>query len=237
MSGNFYGVGLGPGDPKLITVKALEVLKAVDRIIAPMSREDRNLARDIIEYHRLESKTEYLSFPVTNVAEELIRAWENTAVKVKSYLHDGDVAFASLGDPLLYGRYLYLFRLLQIDPNFEAEIRTVPGITSMNAAAALGNYYLTKGDDQLALVTGNISGVIMESYCRLFATIVIYKPPVCPVDLLRIFYRACPSGRGILVENAGMPNERMIMLKPEVYPTDTGYFTTIILHTGLGSGK
>ncbi len=236
MSGNFFGVGLGPGDPELITVKALKILNTVDRIVAPMSREGRSLAGDILRYHGLESKTEYLFFPMTNVEEELIIAWENAALQVKSHLNNYDVAFVTLGDPLLYGSYLYLFRLLQTDFDFGFQIRTVPGITGMNAAAARGNFYLTKGDDRIALVTGKISKDEFEIYCNSFQTIVIYKPPVCPADLLRIFYRVCPAGCGILAENTGMPNERIIALKPEIYPTDTGYFTTIILHTGLGTG-
>lgn len=233
MSGTFYGVGLGPGDPELITVKALKILNTVGRIITPMSGKGQMLAGEILRYHGLEDKTEYLTFPKTDVAEELVAAWEDVAQEVKNHLKDYDIAFVTLGDPLLYGSYLYLFRLLQIDPTIHTKIYTVPGITGMNTVAARGNYYLTKGDDRLALVTGKISGAELESYCRSFETIVIYKPPVCPVDLLRVFYRICPSGSGILVENAGMGSERIITLKPEVYPTDIGYFTTLILHTGL----
>ncbi len=235
MSGNFYGVGLGPGDPELISVKGLKILKAAERIIAPESRDGRSLAGEILRYHQLESKTEYLHFPMTNVAEDLVTAWEKAASKVKSYLKDYDVAFVTLGDPLLYGSYLYLFRLLQTDPELGVQIQTVPGITGMNSAAARGNFYLTRANDRLVLVTGKIGAAEFESYCNSFETIVIYKPPVSPVDLLRIFYRICPAGSGILAENTGMPNERIIILKPEVYPTNTGYFTTIILHTGLGS--
>ena len=237
MSGYFFGVGLGPGDPELITVKALKILKAVDRIIAPMSRDGRSLVGSILRDYGLERKIEYLSFPTTNVVEELIAGWEKAVAKVKTYLKEYDVAFVTLGDPLFYGSYLYFFRLLQIDPEFRAQIRTIPGIMSMNASAAQDNFYLTKGDDRLIIITGKINKVELETYCNAFETIVIYKPPVCPVDILRIFYRVCPMGSGILAENIGMPNERIISLKPEIYPTDTGYYTTIILHTGLGSGQ
>lgn len=235
MSGNFYGVGLGPGDPELISVKGLKILKTVDRIIAPESRDGRSLAGEILRYHELDGKTEYLHFPMTNVAEELVTAWENAVLQVKSCLKDYDVAFVTLGDPLFYGSYLYLMRLLQTDSESGTQILTVPGISGMNAAAARSNLYLTKGDDRLVLVTGKISRAEFESYCKIFETIVIYKPPVYPADLLRTFYRICPTGSGILAENTGMPKERIVVLKPEVYPTDTGYFTTIILHTGLGS--
>jgi precorrin-2/cobalt-factor-2 C20-methyltransferase len=234
MSGFLYGVGLGPGDPELITVKALKTLKAVDRIVVSESGEGRNLAGNILNDLGLESKTEYLSFPRTNEVEELIVAWENAVSKVKILLKDFDVAFVTLGDPLLYGSYLYLFRLLQIDPGFRTQIQTIPGVMGMNASAALDNFYLTKGDDRLIMITGKISKSEFETYCNSFETIVIYKPPVCPVDLLRIFYRVCPMGRGILAENTGMPDERIISLKPEIYPTDTGYYTTIILRTGSG---
>lgn len=234
MSGNFYGVGLGPGDPELISVKALKILKTVDRIIAPKSRNGRSLAGNILSYHELEAKTEYLYFPMTRVAEDLVAAWENAALQVKTYLTESDVAFVTLGDPLLYGSYLYLFRLLQTDQDLRVQIQTIPGITGMNAAAAQSNFYLIKGDDRLVMVTGKISKDEFETYCRSFETIVIYKPPTCPTDLLRAFYRICPAGKGILSENIGMPDERVIILKPEIYPTETGYFTTLILHTGLG---
>ncbi|NLW47134.1 MAG: precorrin-2 C(20)-methyltransferase [Firmicutes bacterium] len=233
MSGFFYGVGLGPGDPELITVKALKILKAVDRIVAPVSRDGLCLAGNILNDLGFESKTEYLSFPRTNEVEELIVAWEDAVLKVKTYLKEYDVAFVTMGDPLLYGSYLYFFRLLQIDPGFRTQIETIPGVMGMSASAAQHNFYLTKGDDRLIMITGKISKGEFETYCNSFETIVIYNPPVCPVDILRIFYRLCPMGRGILAENTGIPDERIISLRPEIYPTDTGYYTTIILRTGL----
>ena len=65
MNGTFYGLGLGPGDPELLTVKALTILKQVDLVFAPLSREGRSLAADIVKYHLPQARIEYLEFPMT----------------------------------------------------------------------------------------------------------------------------------------------------------------------------
>jgi precorrin-2/cobalt-factor-2 C20-methyltransferase len=229
MNGTFYGLGLGPGDPELLTVKALTILKQVDLVFAPLSREGRSLAADIVKYHLPQARIEYLEFPMTEDGAKLQAAWQQAVTKVGSHLANKSVAFVTLGDPLLYGTYLYLYR--GIKESYPAvNISTVPGIPGMCAVAACSNFYLTAENDRLLLITGKVELDKFAEYCRNFETIVIYKPRANFRDFIQCFYMVAPAGTGIIVERCGMAEEKIISLRREYYPPVIDYFTIVILH-------
>jgi precorrin-2/cobalt-factor-2 C20-methyltransferase len=229
MNGTFYGLGVGPGDPELITVKALTILQQVPLVLAPRSREGRSLAADIVQYHLPQARIEYLEFPMTEDAAKLQAAWQQAVTKVGTLLANQSVAFVTLGDPLLYGTYLYLYRGLK-ESYPEVNIKTVPGIPGMCAVAACSNFYLTAENDRLLLLTGKIELDKFEEYCRSFETIVIYKPRANFGELLQRFYQVAPMGTGIMVERCGMAAEKILALRREYCPPVIDYFTIVILH-------
>ena len=229
MSGTLYGLGLGPGDPELLTVKALSILKKVDRVYAPMSQDGRSIAADIVKYHLPEARIEFLKFPMTDDSAKLESAWAKAVIEVGGYLDTKSVAFVTLGDPLLYGTYLYLYR--GIKESFPAvNIHTVPGIPGMCAVAACSNFYLTAENDRLLLITGKVEIDKFEEYCRSFETLVIYKPRADFRMLIECFYEVAPAGTGVIVERCGMTEEKIIYLNPENCPQEIDYFTIAILH-------
>lgn len=154
--GKFYGVGVGPGDPRLLTLRAVEVLQSVDIVAIPKSRLDReSVAWEIVREHcRDETKLLELEMPMTSDQHVLLEAWRAGAEAVLSRLSQGlKVAFITIGDPSLYSTYSYLLQFLR--PELEPEqIETVPGISAMSAAAARIHAPLALGDEPLLILPG-----------------------------------------------------------------------------------
>jgi len=128
-----YGVGLGPGDADLITVKGRRVLRSVETVYTP-----GRLSRSVAVEHVDASTLGDLDFPMTRDPEELRRAWRAAAEEVAPVVRDGDAAFVTLGDPNVYSTFGHLRRTLDaFHPDVDVE--TVPGVSAMTAfASALG---------------------------------------------------------------------------------------------------
>lgn len=157
--GTLYGVGVGPGDPELITVKALRILKQVSHIFAAASsKNDFSFAHNIVRPYLGEAAVEPLPFPMTRDRAKLEAAWLANARRVLAVLEQGrDAAFITIGDPMTYSTYGYLLKTLQaLKPDLK--VVTIPGITSYNAAAALANIPLTEGEESFYLVSGARGG-------------------------------------------------------------------------------
>ncbi|TCL74072.1 precorrin-2/cobalt-factor-2 C20-methyltransferase [Hydrogenispora ethanolica] len=228
--GVFYGVGLGPGDPELLSIKGLAVLKRAGRIYAPGNHGGQSLAGAIVRHHLPDAPLEYLEMPMTREREALETAWREGAGRILASLSRTDVAFVTLGDPLLYGSYLYLYREIRsADP--AVVIRTIPGITGFSAVAARCNVYLTEGSDRLLLLTGTTDPLQFQWYCREFETLVIYKPGADGAGLCELFFASCPAGEGVLVSRCGMAGEAVTPLGPGRTLPPLDYFSIIILHT------
>ncbi|MBP6610869.1 MAG: precorrin-2 C(20)-methyltransferase [Paludibacter sp.] len=153
MNGIFYGIGVGPGDPDLLTVKAVKVLAQVDVLAIPEStKEGGSVAYDIAKPH-LKSDVSTLSLTFPMIKDEVARQkfrYEN-AMLIKEQIEAGkNVAFLTLGDPLLYSTYIYLLDYLK---DSGIEIVTVPGIYSFSAISSVANLPIVKGDESLALIS------------------------------------------------------------------------------------
>jgi precorrin-2/cobalt-factor-2 C20-methyltransferase len=128
-----YGVGLGPGEADLVTVRGRRVLESVDTVHSP-GRLSRSVAREYVP----ESALGDLDFPMTRDPEELRTAWRAAAEAVAEAAADGDVAFVTLGDPNVYSTFGHLRRTLStFHPDVDVEV--VPGVSAVTAfATALG---------------------------------------------------------------------------------------------------
>jgi precorrin-2/cobalt-factor-2 C20-methyltransferase len=162
--GNFYGVGVGPGDPRLLTLQAVDVLKSVDLVAIPKSKLDReSVAWDIAKVHcPVNVRLVKLEMPMTADQQVLAKAWRDGAQTLLAELKQGkSVAFITLGDPSLYSTYSYLLNILQEELPQEC-IATVPGITAMSAAAARFNLPLATGDEPLLILpsTEDVGGFL-----------------------------------------------------------------------------
>ncbi|WP_280449006.1 SAM-dependent methyltransferase, partial [Nocardia brasiliensis] len=140
--GKLWGVGLGPGDPELVTVKAARVIAAADVIAFHSARHGRSISRAIAApYMRADQLEEHLVYPVTTETTDhpggyqgaIDEFYEQAAQRLATHLAAGrSVALLAAGDPLFYSSYMHMHRRLA--DRFEAEI--IPGITSVGAAGA-----------------------------------------------------------------------------------------------------
>ena len=153
MKGKLYGVGVGPGDPELLTMKAVRIIKSCDIIVVPKAMSGgESIALEITnQYIPKETPVEALHFPMgTEDQEEKI--YEAYQV-VEGYLQEGkNVAFLTIGDPFVYSTYIYLLE------HFKGEgyaIETIPGITSFCASASLAETPLVIGDENLLILPGS----------------------------------------------------------------------------------
>ncbi|WP_249226736.1 precorrin-2 C(20)-methyltransferase [Alicyclobacillus mengziensis] len=153
--GRLFGVGVGPGDPELITVKAYRILKQAPVIAYPKKRSaSKSYALEIVELYVDAGKKTMLGlvFPMTRDPAELASKWQQTADRVWAELVVGrDVAFVTEGDPMLYSTFIHLARLLQ-EQHPDVEIQSIPGISSVNAAASRFGQALADGDESVAIV-------------------------------------------------------------------------------------
>ncbi len=153
-AGVLHGIGVGPGDPDLITVKGAALLSRCEYLFVPKARPAaESLALRIAERHvGPGAEVRELVFPMLKDRSELEIWWGRAAGEVAEVLREGhDACFLTLGDPLLYSTYIYLIEALkEILP--EARIETVPGIAAMNAAAALTGFALGEGKETVTVV-------------------------------------------------------------------------------------
>lgn len=153
--GTLYGLGVGPGDPELITVKAFRLLKECPVIAYPRKKRGaKSYALAITElYVNTEQKEMVgLTFPMTRDREALELQWSKTVATVYGYLREGkDVAFVTEGDPMIYSTYIHLMRLMK-ERHPEVVAKSIPGISSVNASASQLGIPLADGDEQIAIV-------------------------------------------------------------------------------------
>src|SRR6056297_1688601 len=128
-----YGIGLGPGQADLVTVRGKEVLESVDVVYSP-----GRLSRTVALKHVDESNIGDLDFPMTRDAKKLREAWKAAAEEIAPQAREGDAAFVTLGDPNVYSTFGHLRRTLDaFHPAVDVEV--VPGVSAMTAfATALG---------------------------------------------------------------------------------------------------
>ncbi len=154
--GTLYALGAGPGDPELITLKAVRVLSQVPVVFAAASsRNDYSLALSIVSPHlRPGTPVVRLPFPMTRDQNVLTASWEANATLVLKHLRTGlDAAFVTLGDPLTYSTYQYLSRtLLGMEP--QTPLSVVSGVSSVQASAAAAGIGLAESGENLMVLSG-----------------------------------------------------------------------------------
>jgi precorrin-2/cobalt-factor-2 C20-methyltransferase len=155
--GTFYGIGVGPGDPELMTVKAQGVLQKVRQVFTPIAGEGReSIAHTIAQqFISPDATVTKLLFPMTRDTTAWEQSWEDNSHQIARVLEEGhDVAFLTLGDPMTYSTYGYLLRKMG-DLYPQVKSVTIPGVPSYLAVAAAANLPLVEGSEILTLIPGN----------------------------------------------------------------------------------
>ncbi|MCX5873531.1 MAG: precorrin-2 C(20)-methyltransferase [Deltaproteobacteria bacterium] len=175
--GTFYGVGVGPGDPELLTLKAVEIISRSKFIFVPKARgATESLVLRIVESCLPPgAKIELLEFPVVRDRQNVQSRWNDSFIPVVNVLRSGnDACYLTLGDPYIYSTYIYLVRAIQRCVE-EINIVTIPGITAFNAAAALTEFSLAEADESITLVPGSIPAETANEFSSLPGTMIVMK--------------------------------------------------------------
>jgi precorrin-2/cobalt-factor-2 C20-methyltransferase len=171
-------VGVGPGDPELLTRKAERIIREVPVICAPTGAADAaSYALSIVEQFVDRSRQEVLVqvFPMKKDQAGLDAFWEEAAAQVATRVRGGeDVAFITIGDPFLYSTFLYIYRIFQERyPDIPVEI--VPGISSINAAAAAAGVPLGMTSDRIAILPATYEDDELRRTFTDFDTVILMK--------------------------------------------------------------
>ena len=236
--GRFYGLGIGPGDPKLVTVRAAEILGLCPNLFVPKSRESRDsLALEIVKpYTTARTVVRELVFPMTKDPGKLETSWRKSAREVVDVLQRGeDACFITLGDALLYSTYIYLARAIRAAlPG--VEIETVPGVTSFSAAAALTSFPVGEGADRIAILPVSDNVDQLRPVLEQFETVVLMKVAKNLPRIIDLLADLGLTDNAVFVAKAGQEHERIEtdLLKLRGEGDKVGYLATILVNTRKG---
>jgi precorrin-2/cobalt-factor-2 C20-methyltransferase len=209
--GTLYGIGVGPGDPELLTLKAARILRNSPCIYLPTSRlSTQSYVTDVVQ-HYANSTCEIcpVTFFLAADSDQRREHWQQTADEIAERLRTGqDVAFVTLGDTLLYSTYIYLLRALRMQYP-EARVETVPGISSFSLAAALTNMPLGEGSQSLQIIpSANDFGVIEKALAD-GGGVVLMKIGRYLQEIIGLLDRLGTLHRSVFVSRAGLPDQRV----------------------------
>jgi precorrin-2/cobalt-factor-2 C20-methyltransferase len=224
--GSLYGIGVGPGDPELITLKGLRLLRACPVLAYPAPERGESLARRIAAPHLPGHQTEIaIRMPLSVERFPALEVYDRAAAELGSHLAAGrDVAVLCLGDPFFYGSFMYLFERLAADH----KVVVVPGVTSVAAAAAAAGLPLVAGNDTLAVIPASLPDAEIErrlAACDAAAVVKLGRNFARVRDLLE---RLQLTNRTRYIEHATMRDERQLTL-PEVAPDSVPYFSLLLV--------
>ncbi|HTU75914.1 MAG TPA: precorrin-3B C(17)-methyltransferase [Trebonia sp.] len=241
--GTLYGVGLGPGDPELVTVKAARLIGAAPVIAYHCARHGRSVARSIAApYLRGDQVEEQLVYPVTTEATDhpggydgaMEEFYASAAERLAAHLAQGrDVVLLAEGDPLFYSSYMHMHK--RINARFRTQI--VPGVTSLSAASAALAMPLVEGDDVLTVLPGTLPRAELASRLRAPGAAAIMKIGRS-YERVRAALEDCGRlEQASYVERASGGDRQVIERAGDVDPAAVPYMSLVIAAGPEASGR
>ncbi len=227
MTGTLYGLGVGPGDPELITLKALRLLQAAPVIAYPAPEDGDSLARAIVAGHLPGGQHEIaIRMPLAVARFPAQAVYDSAAAEIGEHLAAGsDVAVICEGDPFFYGSFMYLFgRMVE---RFPAEV--VPGVSSLTACAAVLGAPLAARNDVLAVIPAPLDDDALADRLAGVDAAAIIKLGRHFERVRALLDRLGLAADARYVERATMESERVMKLA-EVGDGAAPYFSMILVH-------
>ncbi len=238
MNGTFYVVGIGPGDPELLTLKAARILAKSPVWITPAARLDGESTaltivsgavsqdgKNIIKHHFPMKKIYRGKTPDREVHE----AWESAADLISAELTAGnDVALPTLGDPAIYSTGYYVCEtLLARDPDAKVEI--IPGISAIGATSAAAQVPLCLGDEQVVIIPAVFANGRLREIIKQFDSIVFLKVHKVMDRLVPLLEELDLLDKAVLVERTSMKEQRVRRDLKAAMGEELHYFSTMIV--------
>ena len=227
MKGTLYGIGVGPGDPELITLKALRILERASVLAYPAPEEGESLVRTIVADH-LDGHHEEICIRMPMVAARFPAqdVYDRASVELGRHLDAGqDVAMLCEGDPFFYGSFMYMFG--RMAENHAVEV--VPGVSSLTACAATLGAPLAARNDVLSVVPATLSNEALEQRIRDVDAVAIIKVGRHLPRVRAVIEAMGLTSNARYVEHATMASEKILPLA-DVDGDAAPYFSMILLH-------
>ena len=236
MTGTLYGIGVGPGDPDLITVKALNCLRSAPVIAFPAGINGRLgvAEQTIAPWVSAKQACVPIDFPYTQDPDLLARAWTKAAKTVKPYLQTGDVVFACEGDISFYSTFTYLAQSLRaLDRSVKVEASA--GISSPMAAAAALDIPLTCQAEKLVVLPALYTVAQLDSILNWAEVIVLMKVSSVYRQIWEILAKRQLLEQSYVVENATKHNQKTYSGLQHLPALNLPYFSIMIVKNDLDS--
>jgi precorrin-2/cobalt-factor-2 C20-methyltransferase len=224
-----YGVGVGPGNPEMVTVGALRALDGADVVFVPVSSEGRvSLAGEIYSKLNAGRVTHPFLFPMTGNAsfrdETILR-------QLKKYsglwINASAVALPVIGDAALYSTVAYLYAAwLSLCPGLE--LKLLPGVSAHSLAGCAAGKFLALGDERMAILPGSADFSKLSETMSASDCVALYKPSALEGELPELLFKTGPWKRVVRVHRAGFPEERVVTGDDALLPTDD-YLSVLLL--------
>lgn len=230
--GRLVGVGVGPGDPELLTVKGLHVLREADEVFVPVSDTGEiGRAEAVVQAYLGADHAQRLLFALSDDERARAQNWERAARKVVESLHQGKTcAFATIGDPNIYSTFTYLAQTVTtVIPNVDVD--TVPGITAMQDLASRSGNVLLIRNERLALLPFTAGKKALRSALNGFETVVCYKGGARLREVLKVADEAGRLEDGTYGSRLGMVGEEVVQAS-EMWGREGTYLSTLIFTRG-----
>ncbi len=223
--GRLYGLGIGPGDPELLTLKAYRILRSVPVIAYPTMENGKVLARAIVaDFLRPEQIEVPMPLPFSPVRSSQ-PYYDIAAENLAEHLSAGrDVAVLCEGEPFLYGSFMYLFN--RLSKKFHTEV--VPGISSTMASASALGVPLTYRNDVLSIMPATLDADILHDRLAVADAAVIIKLGRHFSKVREVLSELGLLSRSLYIERATMPNQRIVPIA-DVDAAEVPYWALIVV--------
>ncbi len=224
--GTLYGVGVGPGDPRLLTLKACDIIRSADMLAYPVNASGASMARAIAAEAIPEGRRELaIHLPMEVKRGPARDAYDKAAGAISDHLDAGrSVAYLCVGDPLFYASFMYLAARLGAGHRLEI----VPGVTSLSACAARTRIPLGGRNDILSVVPATLDADALKTAILGADMAAIIKVGHHFEKVRAVLRAAGLADRAVLLESATGEDERVIALE-DVGENETSYFSTILV--------
>lgn len=237
--GTLYGIGVGPGDPELLTLKAARVLGQVDVVFtSSQARSGRSLALEIAQPH-LPPGGEVIALSFDHTFEGVASgaAHRANAERVLDVLRrPASAAFLTLGDPMTYSTFTYLLRALrELAP--EVPVEVVPGITSFAAAAAAAVEPLAEGDESLTVVSAARGAGRLDQALDLSENVVVMKPYRRLAEVCELLEAKGRGHQALYALRCTQPGELLLRGTTAARESGTEYMSLFLVRRGRQRGQ